>query len=36
LLAGIETVAEQLAVHFPYNAATDRNELPNEVDFPEE
>jgi uncharacterized membrane protein len=33
LVAGIEKVGEQLAAHFPYDAATDVNELPNKVDF---
>jgi uncharacterized membrane protein len=30
---GIETVGEQLAVHFPFDRATDANELPDDVDF---
>ncbi len=33
LAGGIEAAAEGLAVHFPYNAATDVNELPDEIDF---
>jgi uncharacterized membrane protein len=33
LVEGIETAAEALAVHFPYDAATDVNELPDEIDF---
>jgi uncharacterized membrane protein len=33
LVRGIEEVGEQLASHFPYDAATDRNELPDDVDF---
>ena len=33
LVRAIEEVGEQLAAHFPYDAATDRNELPNRVDF---
>ncbi len=33
LIRGIEEVGEQLAVHFPYDAAMDVNELPNELDF---
>ena len=33
LVKGIETVGEQLATHFPYDAASDKNELPNDVDF---
>src|SRR5215475_5379114 len=33
LVKGIEAVGEQLATHFPYDAASDKNELPNDVDF---
>jgi len=33
LVKGIETVGEQLANHFPFDAATDKNELSNVVDF---
>lgn len=33
LVRGIEEVGEQLATHFPYDAATDRDELPDEIDF---
>jgi uncharacterized membrane protein len=33
LVKGIETVGEQLATHFPYDTASDKNELPNDVDF---
>jgi uncharacterized membrane protein len=33
LVNGIEKVGEQLATHFPYDESTDKNELPNEVDF---
>lgn len=33
IIQGIEKVAEQLALHFPYAANRDVNELPNEVDF---
>jgi uncharacterized membrane protein len=33
LVQGIETVGRELAAHFPYDAATDRNELPDDVDF---
>ena len=33
LVRGIEEVGEQLASHFPYDAATDVNELPDDVDF---
>jgi uncharacterized membrane protein len=33
LVRGIEEVGEQLASHFPYDAVTDRNELPDDVDF---
>src|SRR5215472_3688707 len=29
LVKGIETVGEQLATHFPYDATTDKNELPD-------
>jgi uncharacterized membrane protein len=32
LINGIEEVGKQLSIHFPYGT-TDRNELPNEVDF---
>jgi uncharacterized membrane protein len=33
LVRGIEEVGEQLASHFPYDAATDEDELPDDVDF---
>jgi uncharacterized membrane protein len=33
LVHGIESVGEQLVTHFPYNAATDINELSDEIDF---
>ena len=33
LVAGIEAVGEGLAKHFPYQAASDRNELEDDVDF---
>jgi uncharacterized membrane protein YgcG len=33
LVRGIETVGEQLATHFPYDPTTDKNELPDDVDF---
>jgi uncharacterized membrane protein len=33
LIRGIEEVGEQLAAHFPYDAATDVDELPDDVDF---
>lgn len=33
LVRGIEEVGEQLAAHFPYDAATDKDELPDDVDF---
>jgi uncharacterized membrane protein len=33
LVEGIETVGRELAAHFPYDAATDKNELPDDVDF---
>ena len=32
LVVGIAAVAEKLAAHFPFNAAQDLNELPNDVD----
>jgi uncharacterized membrane protein len=35
LVAGIDTVGGQLAAHFPHEGAQDRNELSNEIDFPE-
>jgi uncharacterized membrane protein len=33
LVHGVETVGEQLALHFPFDPASDTNELANEVDF---
>jgi uncharacterized membrane protein len=33
LVHAIETIGEELAAHFPYDAATDQNELPDDVDF---
>ena len=33
LIRGIEEVGEQLAAHFPYDAAADVDELPDDVDF---
>jgi len=33
LLRGIAEAGERLAGHFPFDAATDRNELPDDVDF---
>jgi uncharacterized membrane protein len=33
LVRGIEEVGERLSSHFPYDAATDKNELPDDVDF---
>jgi uncharacterized membrane protein len=33
LVHGIQMVGEQLAHHFPYDSATDTNELPDDVDF---
>ncbi len=33
LVHGIDTVGEQLASHFPYDPATDKNELSDNVDF---
>jgi uncharacterized membrane protein len=33
LLRGIALAGEKLAAHFPYDPTTDRNELPDDVDF---
>jgi uncharacterized membrane protein len=33
LVRGIETVGEQLALHFPFDPTIDANELSDEVDF---
>jgi uncharacterized membrane protein len=33
LVRGIEEGGRRLAAHFPYDAATDKNELPDEIDF---
>ncbi|MBN2369224.1 MAG: TPM domain-containing protein [Vicinamibacteria bacterium] len=33
LVEGIATVGHELAAYFPYDAASDRNELPDAVDF---
>jgi len=33
LVEGIEEVGEQLAAHFPYDSATDVDELTDDVDF---
>ena len=33
LLNAIERVGEELATHFPYDPATDKNELSDDVDF---
>ena len=33
LVQGIAEVGEQLAVHFPYDPATDVNELSDDIDF---
>jgi uncharacterized membrane protein len=33
LVGGIEAAAEGLAVYFPYDAETDVNELPDDIDF---
>jgi uncharacterized membrane protein len=33
LVRGIDMVAEELRTHFPHDAATDVNELPDDVDF---
>jgi len=32
IISGIFTVGEQLATHFPYDASTDIDELPNRID----
>jgi uncharacterized membrane protein len=34
VVAGIEAIAAQLALHFPHDAATDTNELPDSIDVP--
>ena len=33
LVKGIEKVGEELATHFPYDPAADKNELSDDVDF---
>ena len=33
LLRGIAEVGKRLAEHFPFDAATDKNELPDDIDF---
>jgi uncharacterized membrane protein len=33
LVHGVETVGHELQVHFPFDPGTDRDELPNTVDF---
>ena len=33
LVHGIQEVGEQLAAHFPYDPETDKDELPDDVDF---
>jgi len=33
LVKGIDQVGQQLATHFPYDRATDKNELSNKVNF---
>lgn len=33
LVRGIETVGEQLALHFPFDPVADADELSNEIDF---
>ena len=33
LVRGIEEVGEQLAAHFPYDPTSDKDELPDDVDF---
>jgi len=32
LMAGIKAAADGLAIHFPYEPATDVNELPDDID----
>jgi uncharacterized membrane protein len=33
LVHGVETVGTELSTHFPFDPGTDRNELPDAVDF---
>ncbi len=33
LVRGIAAIGEQLSTHFPYDAATDKNELPDDIDY---
>jgi len=33
LVSAVDVIGEKLAQHFPYDAATDKNDLPNDVDF---
>jgi uncharacterized membrane protein len=33
LIKGIEEIGDQLAAHFPYDPATDKDELSDDVDF---
>jgi uncharacterized membrane protein len=33
LVKGIAKAGEQLAVHFPYDPLTDKNELPDDIEF---
>jgi len=33
LVHGIDTIGEELSIHFPYQPRTDTNELPDDVDF---
>ena len=33
LVHGVETVGKELGAHFPFDPGTDRDELPNTVDF---
>jgi uncharacterized membrane protein len=33
LVHGVETVGNELSTHFPFDPGTDRDELPNTVDF---
>jgi uncharacterized membrane protein len=33
LVQGIAVIGEQLSTHFPYDPATDKNELPDDIDY---